>query len=334
MSSKPISIKDLATITGFSVATISRVINDNGRFSEDTRAKVLSAIESTGYKPNKLAAGLRSKKSHMIGIIVPDITSEFYSNVVKNCEQTLSQYGYSSIVCNTDRSEKKEQEYLTALSEHMVEALIIISNNNDNAEQSLTTLPTVFIDREPYNKNQISVASDHYAGAKTATQFLIDHNFPPYIITSKTNSSSTALRMNAFKDTLKNNNIDSKNRIFKSHKTSNLFLTDNTETLSFLRQIPDKRFGIFAINDNVAFMVTEAAKKLGISIPNECSIIGFDDTTLTKVSSPKITTIHQNVSLISKTACLKLINQLKNIPQSTNLSEIIPVELIQRETTN
>ena len=81
-------------------------------------------------------------------------------------------------------------------------------------------------------------------------------------------------------------------------------------------------------------MVTEAAKKLGISIPNNCSIIGFDDTSLTKISSPKISTIHQNITEISKIACQKLVNQLNNIPQSTNLSEIVPVQLIERETTN
>jgi LacI family transcriptional regulator len=334
MTSKPTSIKDLAALTGFSVATISRVINDNGRFSEDTRAKVLAAIESTGYKSNKLASGLRSKKSNMIGLIVPDITGEFYSNVVKTCEQTLAQYGYSSIICNTDRSEKKEQEYLVALSEHMVEAMIIISNNNSDAEKDLTTLPTVFIDREPYNTNQISVASDHYDGAKTATEFLINHGFSPYIITSKTNSSSTALRMKAFQDTLKAHKIKPSNRIFRSTKTSNIFLTADNEVTEFLQQIPDKKFGIFAINDNVAFMVTEAAKKLGISIPNNCSIIGFDDTSLTKISSPKISTIHQNITEISKIACQKLVNQLNNIPQSTNLSEIVPVQLIERETTN
>ncbi|CRH21139.1 Transcriptional regulator, LacI family (fragment) [Carnobacterium maltaromaticum] len=124
---KNYSIKDIAEIAGVSVATVSRVINDNGRFSEETRKKVLRIIEETGYKMNYSAKNLRMKKSFTIGILVPDISNSFFSEVVQQLEEILFAKGYSTIICNTSRSSEKELAYLRILEGKGIDGLIVIS---------------------------------------------------------------------------------------------------------------------------------------------------------------------------------------------------------------
>lgn len=327
-----VSIKQIAEICGVSVATVSRVINDNGRFSEETRQKVLSAIKQTGYKPNKLAIGLRKNKSNIIGILVPDITNGFYSSVVKKCEQALSKNGYSSIVCNTDRSAEKEANYLQTLSEHMVDGIIIISTNPSDHYLNVN-IPIVFIDRNPDIESKIVITSDHYYGALEATNYLIKTGFSPYIITTKTKAITTKERVRGFYDAIKQHKIDSTDRMLTLHSTSNEFLDKNTEALTFIKNISDKKIGIFAINDNVAYITLQTALKLGKKIPDDFSIIGFDDAPISKIATPQISSIHQNTDELAEKATQLLMEKLADPDNPMNVTKTIPTNLILRNTT-
>lgn len=327
-----VSIKEIAKMTGVSVATVSRVINNNGRFSEETRQKVLTAIKKTGYKQNKMAVGLRINKSHMIGIIVPDITNEFYSAVVKKCEQSLAASGYSCIVCNTDRSPDKEKKYLQTLSEHMIDGLIIISTNSTD-EFLPMNMPIIFIDRNPSITSKIIVSSNHYEGAKTATNYLIDTGYSPYIITTKTKATATQERVKGFLDTIKEHNLNCDHRILSLNLTSNEFLRESDETKDFLTSIKYKRIGIFAINDNVAYIALQTAKELNLDIPNDISIIGFDDVPISRITTPQISSIHQNTDEIAAQATKLMIQRLNDPTEKINITKMIPTSLILRGTT-
>lgn len=338
---KKYSIKDVAKLSNVSVATVSRVINNNGRFSEETRQRVLDAIAELNYEQNKLAVSLRKNKSNTIGILVPDITNEFYSAVVKKCEQNLFAAGFSSIVCNTERSLSREQNYLKVLSEHMVDGLIIISAN-DHAEESLNIrVPVVYIDRNPHLKDEFIITSDHYTGAQKATDFLIEHHYSPFIITTKTNSSATVERIKGFKDTLTAHNINDTTleRIIQLNITSDQYLLENNELDSFINsikpQLSEQKIGVFAINDYIAFMVTRAAINRGISIPDELSIIGFDDAPVSLISTPSISTVQQDTATLAQRACHLIIKQLNPATNTklTKKTELIPVKLILRGST-
>lgn len=338
---KKYSIKDVAKLSKVSVATVSRVINNNGRFSEETRQRVLDAIDELNYEQNKLAVSLRKNKSNTIGILVPDITNEFYSDIVKKCEQNLFAAGFSSIVCNTERSLSREQNYLKVLSEHMVDGLIIISAN-DHAEESLNIrVPVVYIDRNPHLKDEFIITSDHYTGAQKATEFLIKHHYSPFIITTKTKSSATIERIKGFKDTISNSAITniSKERVIQLSITSDQYLSESNELDSFINSIKThltkQKIGVFAINDYIAFMVTRSAIKQDISIPDELSIIGFDDAPVSLISTPSISTVQQDTRTLAQKACQIIIKQLT--PTNTTLkkrTELVPVKLILRESTS
>jgi Transcriptional regulators len=328
-----ISIKEIAKMTNVSVATVSRVINNNGRFSEETRQKVLKAIKDTGYQQNRLAVGLRSNRSNMIGILVPDITNEFYSSIVKKCEQALAEKGYSCIVCNTDRSPDKESNYLQSLSEHMVDGLIVISTYNSSKDYLKLNIPVVYIDRNPTTNSKIIITSDHYDGAKTATQYLIDTGFSPYIFTTKTKASATQERVKGFFDTLEKNQLDIDNRILRLNLTSNEFLRGSSDAKTFLDNIADKKIGIFAINDNVAYIALQTAQELGLKVPEKVSIIGFDDVPISRITRPQISSIHQNTDVISEQAANLMVEQLDSPNNKLNVTKIIQTNLILRGTT-
>lgn len=331
------SIKDIAEHSGVSIATVSRVIHNNGRFSEETRKKVLKAIKDLNYEQNKLAVGLRLNKSNIIGILVPDITNEFYSNIVKKCEQNLFQLGYSCIVCNTERSSEREDNYLKVLSEYMVDGLIVISSNEIDEKKFNIKTPIVYIDRDPQIDRGYLVTSDHYGGAKEATKFLIENGYSPYMITSKTSSSSTNERIKAFNDTLseQTNIKNTSSRQIKLNITSDKYLNDNKILDDFIQSIPhDSKTGIFAVNDYIAYMVVKSAQKHNISIPENLSIIGFDNAPISLISTPKITTVYQNIDKISELAS-ELINKVIEGEASVNIKKrnLIRTDLIFRDST-
>ncbi|KRM56684.1 hypothetical protein C5L31_000145 [Secundilactobacillus malefermentans] len=336
---KTVSIKDVARISGVSVATVSRIINNTGRFSKETQEKVNKVIKELGYGPNKLAVSLRSHMSHSVGILVPDITNEFYAAIVKKCESLLFENNFSSIICNTERSSVREKAYLQMLMEHRVDGLIIISSNiSGESLVSQNLIPTIYIDREPDNKNRLIISSAHYEGGLLATNFLLKQNLSPFLVMTKTKSSSTLARVRAFKDTLKKakiKNIDS--RILSLNITSDNFIARNIELNQFIKNaisspgVP----GVFGINDHVAYMVIKSANELGIKVPNQLSVIGFDGTYFSDVSSPKITTIVQNTDILAKKACDSLLNLISNTTSKEAQSGVIevPVHLVIKEST-
>jgi transcriptional regulator len=329
-----LSIRDIAKLSGVSVSTVSRVLNNNGRYSEATKEKVLKIAKENGYRPNSLARNLRKQASTFIGIIVPDISNEFFAKIVKDCEQLLFSIGYLAIVCNTERNPELEKRYIEKLSNHMVAGFIIISTNATTIRNLNLTLPIVYIDRTPnLGENSISVSSDNYLGGKIATKYLIRSNADPYMFITKTiKQSTTEDRISGFKDVLIKENIEG-NRIFSLNTTSDCVFSDLREIRKYLDTLIEKRkkIGIFAINDKVAAAILKVAISKKIKIPEELSIIGFDDISISKTAAMPITTISQNTSSISSQAVNALFECLnKNIQISRKI--VIPIELIKRAT--
>ncbi|WEV56260.1 LacI family DNA-binding transcriptional regulator [Ligilactobacillus acidipiscis] len=338
MNSKKVSIKDVALQSDVSVATVSRILNNTGRFSSKTATRVMKVANDLGYRQNRLAVGLRSKESNTIGILVPDITNEFFSKIVKKCEQFLFSTGYSTIICNTDRSEEREREYYRTLLDHQIDGLIIISTSASQGSKTIEThIPTVFIDRKPSSDNESVVSSDHYEGGRIITEYLLNDGRVPYLIMTKTKSTATIERVKAFKDVLQKRGFKKFNQhIYSLNMTSDKFLDSDKELKDILSTLIERKekIGIFAINDNIAYMVIRAAKQLDIEVPKTISVIGFDGTSYSEISSPQITTIKQNVDLISKRACELLLAKMqkKNEGKKQNFFKI-PVELVVRQSS-
>lgn len=332
---KKYSIKDIALLSGVSVATVSRVINDNGRFSEETRKKVLDTIKETGYQMNYSAKSLRMKKSFTVGILVPDISNYFFSDVVQKIEEILFEKNYSTIICNTARNQQKETAYLKMLESKGVDGLIVISGADEfgfDYSQSEKKIPYICIDREPLDKkNTIFISSNHYQGAFEATETLIQAGVThPVIIMDKRKSPSAKERYNGFKDALKKNSIvfDNKENVLITNVSSEEF---NSILEDFLTNQPTTD-GIFAVNDFIALESLVSLRKMQRNIPTDLKIIGFDDMPQDRYSSPTLSSIRQDTDQIAFKAVESLLNLIDN-KVDRGQSFVIPVALVLREST-
>ncbi|MBB1165963.1 LacI family transcriptional regulator [Lacticaseibacillus rhamnosus] len=335
---KNASIKDVARLSGVSVATVSRIMNDTGRYSPKTRDKVLKVIEEIGYERNSLATSLRINKSNMIGILVPDIANEFYASVLKKSEQALFKLGYSTIICNTERSIERETAYYRMLIEHRVDGLISVSSASNQMPLSAKyAIPIVFIDRDPHSNSELIVTTNHYAAGKELAKLLLNQADDLCLVMTKSRPSSTMDRVQAFKDELAKSKMDTSGRILSLNTTSDKFLQPHPDLKEFIEKKchKGKRLGVFAINDNVAYMVLRVADELGLKVPDELIVTGFDGMSIASISQPTITTIVQDSTAIADEASRLLVESIKKRGEKERLSGTIyiPYRLAQRKST-
>lgn len=326
---KQYSIKDIAKLSGVSIATVSRVINNKGKYSQKTKEKVLSIIKKTGYEIDASARSLRTNITKTIAILVPDITNPFFADLVQKIEKLLFDKNYSIFICNTDKNVKKERTYLQRLATQKVDGIIVISGSVKKGfqfESSIKQIPYVCIDRSPQNFNDtIFISSNHYQGAIDATNFLIKKGVNHPVLVTNLISPSTTLRFQGFKDALKQNNMP-----FKKSKNF-LSLEKDNDLINFLKRNPQID-GIFASDDNIAIRTLQILKKLSIVVPDQIQLIGFDNIPATTYVDPPITTISQNTE---KIAVLTVQNILSSINGEGEKGSkiLVPTKLIIRKTT-
>lgn len=330
---KNISIKEIANLSGVSVATVSRVLNNNGRFSEETRQKVLQVVKEHNYQVNSVAQALRSQRSKTIGMIIPDISNSFFAKLINKIESILFTKGYSTIICTTDKDSAKETAYLKALDAKLVDGLICISGQEflDVSVMS-RKIPIVCIDRNPNVKGEVGfVQSDNFLGGSLAAQRLLEQKCQNIVIVSKENSMSSIRER-----------VDGAIAYIKQQKKDSAacqVLLSNREDLSNydkgiaiaheLVQLPSVPDGIFATNDWMAWGIIQGLKKRGILTPRDVKVVGYDNDQIGEVLEPTLTSISQNIPQLAEDASMLLLNmiQLEGLNKDFSKKKIIPVEL-------
>ena len=333
---KNMSIKEIAELSGVSTATVSRVINNNGRFSEDTRKKVMDIIKEYDYTVNMAAKSLRMSKSKTIGIIVPDITNEFFSEIVLEIEKFFFTAGFSVFICNTNHDDMKEREYFRSLDSKLVDGIICISGRENIPMDSMKRkIPIVCIDRKPtYDSNAIYVESDHYLGGFMATEELIKKGCKHILILTKAKSLSVnKQRLDGYTDALKKHNYPvDEDLIVKLPGTRSNF-EESRDTVNYLFKKGIIFDGIFASNDWRAYGALVALKQNEIPVPNKVKIVGFDGISVSKYCYPSITTIYQDKRALALEAADLLLSLIQGEEINKSHHIVIPVSLIERETT-
>ncbi|MCI1890701.1 MAG: LacI family transcriptional regulator [Schleiferilactobacillus harbinensis] len=339
MSHKRISIREIAKLSGVSVATVSRVINNNGRFSEETRQRVLGVIQEQGYETNAIAKGLRMRRTNTIGIVVPDLNNSFFSDLVEKIESQFFTVGYSTIICDTARDPHKEAGYLKMLESKLVDGIVVISGLSEFDSQQLSRqVPIVCIDRKPKTKDVMYIGSDHYQGAKLATKELIDAGTSPLILLGSRESPSSNDRLRGYRETMAQNELQvSDDSIFRLTAEQDVSIDSRRSAIRQLlrkQMLQDKLpIGIFAVSDTLAADTVFAAHSLFISIPSDLKVVGFDDSPIARYCYPELTTIHQDTNAIAQHASTYLISAIQG--QQSPLSspiKLVDVSLVKRNT--
>lgn len=332
--SKNLSIRDIAEMAGVSVATVSRVINNNGRFSEETRKRVQKVIDDNGYVTNMAARSLRSSKSGNIGLIVPDISNDFFSTLAYYTECELQTHGYSVFVCNTNNDPEREKAYFKTLTSKLVDGIMCISGLHAlDGEIVPKNLPIVCVDRNPEHTPDIpAVHSDEHRGMELATQELIDSGCRRIVfIASYSADYKNDERLLGYQDTICKNGIKCDPDLVLSVKGQKPSMIESEELISDLLDRDVVFDGIVASSDHSAAGALRSLQAHHIDVPRRVKITGFDDSVYSRLTTPQITTVHRFPEQMAKAGCTALLSLLKG--EAVSNMKLIPVELVRRESS-
>ncbi|MEH7108568.1 LacI family DNA-binding transcriptional regulator [Bacillus sp. JJ1764] len=322
------TIKDVAVEAKVSVATVSRVLNNSGYVNEDTRKRVLNAISKLNYMPNEIARSLFKKQSKTVALIVPDINNPFFPEVARAIEDVMSSQEYTLILCNSDEQVEKEIMYLDVMKQKYVDGIIIVTNTLTPKHIESRDIPLVALDR-PISKDIPSVYVNNFQGASQAVRYLKDIGCRKIAhIRGPKNIINAQERYQGYLAEVENETWFTPELIVNGDYN----IAKTTEaTLKLLTNHPDVD-GIFAGNDYMAVGVLKTAIKLGIKVPEELSIIGFDGIQLCRLTSPEITTIAQPIYELGHKAAELLLEMIEG-KVINNLHHQFDVALIKGQST-
>ncbi|WP_346766923.1 LacI family DNA-binding transcriptional regulator [Lysinibacillus sphaericus] len=308
------TIKDIAKQAGVSITTVSRVLNEKEEgMSPKTREKVLKVMEEVDFQPNQFARGLVTKRSKIFGLIIPNISNPYFPELCRGVEDEANEREYSLIICNSDDQSDKEKRYLRLLEEQQVDGIIFSAKDSlessDEEQLSRAKIPFVLVDRGKNEKNHSSVFLDNDKGGYLAGKHLTElgHRKIACIIGPKS-ISLTIDRLEGFKRALAESGVE----LLPSHIIEGDFQMEMAYQKSKDLILKKEVTAIFAFNDVMAFGVYRMAHELGIHIPRDLSIVGFDDIPLVSALIPMLTTIRQDTYLMGREAVKLLIQKLEN----------------------
>ncbi len=325
------NIKDVAKKAGVAPITVSRVINNSGYVSDDVRNRVEQAIDELNYIPNKLGPSMRSKRSNTIGLIVTDITNPFWTTVVRGVEDASYQAGYHIFLCNSDESVVKEQEYIELLLSRQVDGFLIAP-----ADTEFGTLERirkqkkaiVLLDRYIADSSIDIVRGNSEDGAYVLTKHLLDLNHKHIILLNGPESVSTAVdRAQGYRRAMKEAGFgDDAMKIFWGEFAQE---SGYQQTLSAL-QLDSRPTAIVAANNFIAIGATQALDRLGLQIPDDMSLVVFDDLPENINLRPFFTSVTQPAYEMGFLAANTIFDSLKSKKTIAPKQIILPFEFHMR----
>jgi LacI family transcriptional regulator len=338
MNKNPTTLSDIAKQLNISVSTVSRALHDHPAISKNTKKRVINLAKKLNYQPNLLALSLLNKKTHTIGIIVPEITSYFFSSVINGIQDLINDTEYRLIISQSEESFEKEKRILETLAKVRVDGLLVSPTSETHNAQHFNNFidagsPLVIFDRDCAGFNADKVLVDDYDGAFQAVEYLIKTGCKRIAhISGPADLSISSHRLSGYLDALKKHNITVDSQlIYNVDGFSPEFGVEATKAMLNLPQLPD---AIFAINDGIAIGAMYVIKEAGFKIPDQISVVGFDDEPHSSYFIPPLTSVWQPVYDMGLLSARILLNRLQgNAPNETPRYEILKPELIIRESS-
>lgn len=306
-----IKIIDVAAKAGVSPATVSRVLNDSNQVTADTRDKVLKAIEELGYYPNAAAKNLRSQRSMTIGIIVPDINSAYYAEIIKGIENMAYARKYKVIICDVENNKEKEQEYLSMLMNRTVDAFILTTPSLSNEE-------IIQIADKGYNLAIIGryiehdkipcIFTDNVKFSREVMAHLVEQGHRDIaFLSGYADATDSYERLEGYLKALKDNQLPFRPEYVEN---GNFNETGGYEGAKRLLARNPQLTAIFTANDEMALGVYRACTELSIRIPDELAVVGVDNNRISKYLTPTLSTVNQPKYTMGAVIVEKLIDQM------------------------
>lgn len=336
MEIKDLTIKDIAKIAGVSTMTVSRVINNEKYVKTETKDRVLKLILEYGYEPNFFAKSLKSRKSKTIGLIIGDIENPYYSRLAKGVIDVAESSDYNVIVCNSKYKAELSERYINMLIKKGVDGVLIATVDVFSElinKLNKRDIPFVLITRKLDLPGINYITADDYLGGRIAAEYLISLGHKKIFFLKAANVWGSNERIRAFTDVLKENSIYYDESYFSDY-LENLDQSYNT-TKKFLTEDKNKNFtAIIGGNDFLAIGAMEAIIESGLNIPEDISLIGYDNLNITSILKVSLTTVQQPKLRFGELATKRIIQMIENHEETKKNPQklVIKPELVIRKS--
>lgn len=325
------TIKDVAARAGISYTTVSHVVNGTRPVSDQVRRKVEAAIAELGYVPSGVARSLRARATGTLGLLVPNASNPYFAELARGIEDHAERNGYSVILCNSDDDIDKQLRYLRVLLERRIDGLIVATVASDAAfAQALANLqvPLVLVDRSLEGVNADQLRVDHEQGAYLATRHLLELGHRRIVCIGGPASTQVAqLRAAGYQRALDEAGVAAQAVVdcpFTSpagHAAAQMLLAAEPRPTA-----------IFAGNDMIALGVLRAAAERGLQVPQQLSVVGFDDIEVSRYLHPALTTVGQCIGALGEQVAARLLERIRT-PDLAVTQRLIEPILLLRESS-
>lgn len=326
------TIKDVAQKANVSIATVSRVLHNLGGYSDKTKQKVDQTIKELNYQPNAIARGLINKRTQTIGVLFPDVSSTFSSDLLHGIDEFVHNRNYSVVVCNTDQDGKRTLKYLQLLREKQVDGILFSSEVLKKEYYDLLEdmrVPVVLISSRTDFPNVPYVKVDDCQAAYDAVDYLVTRGHRRIAMISGTKGDPIAgtPRIEGYRKALEAHGIafNSSYLIYGDF----MYESGSRAMKTILQKIPEVT-AVFAASDEMAIGALSTAAQHGLNVPEDISIMGYDDLRLARMVNPPLTTVRQPLHDIGMLASEKLIDMIES--GETARSQICAHSIVERQT--
>lgn len=328
------TIHEVANRAGVGSITVSRVINNSGYISTETRERVEKAIAELGYVPNSLARSLRSRRTNTIGLIVTDITNPFFTTLARGVEDAANDAGYTVIFCNTDESTAKEEKYLNVLLQKQVDGLLLVPTENPvSTIQQIQKqgTPVVVLDRRISAVNVDIVRCDSVDGAYQLTNYLVSLGHRQIAVMSGSEGVSTADdRIAGYRNALEEAGIAiDEGYIFRGDFTQTSGYSMTKQAIN----LPLRPTALIAANNFITIGAMKALQEVEMEVPDDIALVGFDDLPPAMVTFPFFTVASQPAYEMGTRAMQLLVGRLEGKEKDSYQEIILPTQLIVRRSS-
>jgi DNA-binding LacI/PurR family transcriptional regulator len=328
----PVTIKDVARESGVNTSTVSRALNNGYGVNDETRKHVMEVATRLNYRTNQVARGLVTGRSQSIGLVVSDIRNPFFAEVARGAEDAAYGAGRDLVLCNSDLRAEKQMGYFDSLLAKRVEGIVMNSVAGLNRAQQdqlwAAGVPIVLLNRSTVYRRFSSVLGDNLQGGEIAGNYLIDlgHAKVGHITGPRTHGNLTD-RAKGFLKAFHDRGLPEPEVVYGEHTFAGGY-----KSARQLLEADRKITAIFAGNDVLAFGCIRAAIERDIRIPDDLSIIGFDNVEMSQITYPPLTTIDQPKYEIGKAAIEMLLNMMAKDGIREPEHRVIGVRLIERQS--
>ena len=325
------TIFDVAKKANVSVMTVSRVLNKPTKVSPRTIKKIHLIMDNLGFQPSHIARSLVKKKTNSIGIIMPDIKNTFFNNWFRSVDDYAQKFGYYSLLCNTDEDTENEMKFIRLFHAQRVDGILIVPHSKESVNYLVkSNMKFILVDRMYASVNADFITTDHFTGAYDATEYLVQLGHTRIgILKGPGFLFPDVERFRGFCSVMKKYNIEIKQELIKNCKFEEATAYD---TVKDLFQQLNRPTAIFSFNSLMTIGAIKAIHSLNLSIPEDISLLSFDEIPGQDIFKPKITYILQPIENLGKSAIKFLLEKIDNPENKKKYRIFLKPELIKGDS--